>query len=31
VLREEQAHGTIELRRGRTRLLDVAALERRAR
>jgi CRP-like cAMP-binding protein len=31
VLREEQAHGTIELRRGRTRLLDVPALERRAR
>lgn len=31
VLREEQAHGTLELKRGRTILLDVAALERRAR
>lgn len=31
VLREEQEHGTLELRRGRTTLLDAAALERRAR
>jgi CRP/FNR family transcriptional regulator, cyclic AMP receptor protein len=31
VLREEQQHGTIELRRGGTRLLDVEAIVRRAR
>lgn len=31
VLREEQEHGTLELARGRTTLLDAAALERRAR
>jgi CRP/FNR family cyclic AMP-dependent transcriptional regulator len=31
VLREEQEHGTIELRRGKTRLLDLAALAKRAR
>ncbi|MDW5595502.1 Crp/Fnr family transcriptional regulator [Conexibacter stalactiti] len=31
VLREEQEHGTLELRRGRTTVLDAAALERRAR
>lgn len=31
VLREEQAHGTLELSRGRTTLLDTAALARRAR
>jgi CRP/FNR family cyclic AMP-dependent transcriptional regulator len=31
VLREEQAAGALELGRGRTTLLDVAALERRAR
>lgn len=31
VLREEQEHGTLELARGRTTLLDTAALERRAR
>lgn len=31
VLREEQEHGTLELRRGRTTIVDAAALERRAR
>ncbi len=31
VLREEQAAGTVELARGRTRLVDPVALERRAR
>lgn len=31
VLREEQEHGALELRRGRTTVLDAAALERRAR
>jgi CRP-like cAMP-binding protein len=31
VLREEEKRGTIELRRRRTRVLDLAALERRAR
>jgi CRP-like cAMP-binding protein len=31
VLREEQEQGTLELRRGRTTVLDAAALERRAR
>jgi CRP-like cAMP-binding protein len=31
VLREEQEHGTLELARGRTTLIDPAALERRAR
>jgi CRP-like cAMP-binding protein len=31
VLREEQEQGTLELARGRTTLLDAAALERRAR
>jgi CRP/FNR family cyclic AMP-dependent transcriptional regulator len=31
VLREEQEHGTIELRRGKTLLLDLAALAKRAR
>jgi CRP/FNR family cyclic AMP-dependent transcriptional regulator len=31
VLREEQARGTVRLGRGRTTVLDVAALERRAR
>lgn len=31
VLREEQEHGTVKLTRGRTTVLDAAALERRAR
>lgn len=31
VLREEQEHGSLELRRGRTTIVDAAALERRAR
>ena len=31
MLHEEERRGTIELLRGRTRVLDLAALERRAR
>ena len=31
VLREEQAHGTVELRRGRTVVLDAAAIAAQAR
>jgi CRP/FNR family cyclic AMP-dependent transcriptional regulator len=31
VLREEQARGTVELRRGRTAVLDAEAIARRAR
>lgn len=31
LLREEQERGTVELSRGQTRIVDLAALERRAR